>query len=789
MRSLRFGKRLTALLLALALCLGLMPGTAFAQEPDYKFTQIEYMSSMIENYVTKGCYYADEWFTADPSARNDALALLSATVAAAAGDEEHGAAALEALGFTAAGYRYDSGDASDCAYCAGTKTVAIGGKELTLAAVVFQGDRYGLKGWQQNVTVNIDGEDGPDHASYALAANAFLSDFDALGLADADALWIVGQSRGGAVANVAAAYLLDRAEHPAVFCRTLESPRTTQSASAHDALYAGIHNYVADDDPVPMIPPWDMTRYGQEFIYNTAPIEDVLAEMATFSPDAAEYAKDYDPDIFGGSVKDYMEMLVGNLEEAAPTRESYSAAETVAVGGRDPVEWTYQGGLQALCLIVFGDSDDMMGRMITLLGYLPTLAYAGVEETYAKAQAPENAAELLADAQKRRLTAASDLHFFLAFGGETPVTTGDLYALLTLLTPMTFDLSAAAEEGWELPPFEDFNAIDYMVGSGLLTILEDTMTPLFSHHPDAIIARLSLLAPAPEMKDLAIEIPAPAAQDAADAAPKALAQAVEAMDHSWLTLQDAAWTSEDETLQDGKVYYLKADLAVEGYKVPEDAAVTLNEQAPQSMELSADGGKTVITAVWLFAVGEPQNVSVIFDANGHGETPKPAEVLAGTELAYAGLEMPDLGRVTDEEGTWRFDGWLGENGESWESLTADGEIVLKASWTRLIDAIELTYEIPRVGDSGDKLTAVSIPEGAPYQLEVGELQNGKYITVSEIAKEEPLHFSLFVSPAGEGIEFLTKTDKSGDEIYEGTITMNGEPLACPWGSWSVYREI
>lgn len=54
-------------------------------------------------------------------------------------------------------------------------------------------------------------------------------------------------------------------------------------AERNDAKYAAIHNYVADDDPVAMLPPWGMVRYGQIHVYNTAPFEDV--------PSDAYYAK------------------------------------------------------------------------------------------------------------------------------------------------------------------------------------------------------------------------------------------------------------------------------------------------------------------------------------------------------------------------------------------------------------------------------------------------------------------------------------------------------------------
>ena len=64
-----------ACLLVLALTLGMLPGTAFAADPDYMFAEVEYYSKLTKDFIPAGCYYTDDWFSGDASQRNDALAL------------------------------------------------------------------------------------------------------------------------------------------------------------------------------------------------------------------------------------------------------------------------------------------------------------------------------------------------------------------------------------------------------------------------------------------------------------------------------------------------------------------------------------------------------------------------------------------------------------------------------------------------------------------------------------------------------------------------------------------
>ena len=280
--------RLLSVFLALLLCFGAIPSAIFAADTaEILQTTLHYYSKVTKTYVTDSCWYTDDWFAADPADRNDALALLSAQLSAAATDTPSRVEdLLGALGFETAAYDYDGTAPDRTAFVVGKKALTDGKK---LAAVVVQSDLYGERGWLQNVTVNADGmAEADDHAAFSAAAGFLL---EKLGPEDYDVLWFAGLSRGGGIANLAAAYAID-AGCGRVFGYTFESPMTTADPDAQAAKYAGIHNYVSDDDPVTMLPlaAWGMTRYGTDILYNYGIASGKLTEqIALLNPDAADY--------------------------------------------------------------------------------------------------------------------------------------------------------------------------------------------------------------------------------------------------------------------------------------------------------------------------------------------------------------------------------------------------------------------------------------------------------------------------------------------------------------------
>ncbi|MCR5809277.1 MAG: InlB B-repeat-containing protein [Clostridiales bacterium] len=77
------------------------------------------------------------------------------------------------------------------------------------------------------------------------------------------AYWLTGHSRGAAVANLMASYLVDEGEE--VFAYTFAAPYNTANTEASAAKYDCIFNLVNSNDFVPTLPmpEWGFTRYGK----------------------------------------------------------------------------------------------------------------------------------------------------------------------------------------------------------------------------------------------------------------------------------------------------------------------------------------------------------------------------------------------------------------------------------------------------------------------------------------------------------------------------------------------
>ena len=799
--------RFLALLLSVLLCCGCLPNAVFAAEEgnrEYQFVRTAYYSKISNAYVGDSSYYSDDWFLADPTVKNESFALLSAQLAMSAAEGGGGAAFLETIGFTDVKVcRYDSADPLDCAYVCGIKTL----DGRTVIAVVFQGDLYGDKGWQQNVTVNLGENDSGDQSSYAAAADAFLADFDEMGVSKDAVLWLTGTSRAGSIANLAAARLLERDSHPDLICYTFEAPATTENPDAHDAKYGGIHNYICDDDPVTMLPIWDMTRYGEDVVYNTAAIGDVIEAAAELNPDTREFNKNYPESFSDGGLKEFLDGIMDTLEDTVPSRFDYTRPRTISIPTDGPFVYTYQGALQALCHVVFGSSGGIGSLTGTLSDNLDSLllglTYARVEEAYADqlGDTPESA-KIRADSEARTLALAEFLYSAVKEADPSlDVNLPDVYGLLKLLAPQLADTGSVSEEEWTLPEYEEFDVYDYLDYSILNRFVESSSAIVFSHHPDMVVARLKLLAPAPEADDVNLTITVPEAGQAVTLAPEEADGSADALGLVWMNVSEAKWETEDTVLSDGKIYYFTATLRFAGHTVPDSFRFTINGEDAKKTEIVRQRGEVLVTGTWEYTLGEPEQVSIRFDAG----TPcgSPAAIVAdrGVRLGYAGLSLPALGVIEDDTvcWRWRFDGWTDPDGGSWEDVVADQDITLSAAWTRLIDRIELVYDIPHLGDGGEKLFRLSAPEGVPYELKEFALtfedqEEDLYITyyydpeevdgfVLDHEGEWKLSFKAY--PNAPDVDFYFKTAIKvivlGDEefsldidLYDGVLTVNGE---------------
>ena len=491
---------------------GLLSGMATAEEKSgYLYGNMEYYSTVSGEYISNGYYYTDQWFQEDASVRNDSLALVSAQLSSAAVDDTHAVSFLKKLGFNdAKAQRYDSLRSDDCAYTIGSKHITKNGADCTLISVAFQGSQYGDKGWQQNVSVNSDTDVSGDHAAYSAAAEIFQKDLSSRNIHGEVIVWLTGHSRGGAIADLAAAYLLNRKDPPAVFAFTFGCPATTsKTEEAGSAKYNGIHNYLCEEDPLAMLPIWDMNRYGQTVLYGSDEFNHVTEKLAELNPDAYTYAQEYNPTYFDDNVTEYLQNLKDRLTETVPSRQEYSKKNTdsFTANGKKKrtIEYSYQKGMGALCHIVFEGGEDFSGRLRSLMDdqtIISNLVYSYLEESFAVSENPENKSVLLNDAAQKRWTASDQLYRLTVGDSDNPLyCREDLYALLKILSPLIIAPGAAENEEKTLPSFdEDFEALDYLNLMGILNFTDGVKTLLYPHHSDMIIARLKLLAPDPGKK-------------------------------------------------------------------------------------------------------------------------------------------------------------------------------------------------------------------------------------------------------------------------------------------------
>lgn len=752
------------------------PGkTALAEGHEVIFGTLTYSSAVSENGIGDSFYYSDAWLSGSLEKRNDHLALISAQLCAAS-DSLETIAMLKKLGFSdAGGKRFDSEDSRDCAYVTGTKTITMDSGTRTVRVVVFQSHSYGEKGWLQNLTVNPEEGSSEEHAGYSAAARIFLEDYDRMLPEDNTLLWICGMSRGGAVANVVSAYLLEQENAPEFICFTFEAPATTQREEAHAEAYRRIYNYFSDDDPVTMIPMWGMTRFGTDIRINTEAPAQLKAILGKMNTDAVEYIEKGDVNALSGDARTFITSLIGKLMLIVPERDNYSAVQNISLPEGSTAEYSFQISLKALCHILYSKNKPDSDSLYELLDKIPDVVWAYLAETWVAENYPENSDELLQEAAQKRWEAAGACVDIIPEEIRESVHREDFYALLRLISPLLVDQSLMTD-GWLLPEtteLEDSGLINY---SELVAAGGNSSLLIRSHQPDLILARMKLLAPAPMFAEYALEIPAPAAGDNADATPAEILAQNDDSSESWMRIEKAAWLSDgEETLADQRVHYLEATVTSIGHLVPDDFRFTVNGAEPLAQEIRYENGATLIDGIWAFRLGEPTPMAVRFDMTGHGETPGPYAVESGTILRYARTQPADPGMVQDSQGTWDFKGWADKNGTNWEDVAAVSDVTLYASWSRVIDDVALTCAIPRRGDTAeDVLQSVALPDDLPVEITgTGLYDADTWEHVETIGDADTYLLIVFIKPE-DGTRFICETTEDGETVYSGNLTVNGQ---------------
>lgn len=740
----------------------------------------EYSTYAVGEMLSDSYYYADDWFLEDPSVQNDELALASMQLVAAAVDDDadgYGGAFLRDLGFERVGFVTSGDSAADaCNYTWGTKTIQDNGETYTLVAIAVQSYSFDQstkeKGWKQNFTVNGEGEGQMqgEHYAFATAADKVVDGIASLAGTGKTKYWMCGQSRGGALADLIAVRLQDMLgeRNAGIYAYTFETPAhvDASSISGSDA-YSNIHNYLCRDDIVTMIPVWGMTRYGVTHQLKTDETDAGIREELSLLGSAA--AENEVPD-----AQDRALQIVAALEERIPTRADFSEAKTdtfTAPGGEAAsVTYSYQNALVNLMGLIFGgqmdglDVDALLDRVAELEPYARGLSQAVLAERSGQT----------AEAAALYWEAAQGVHALLdslAPAGPVGLSDADLYAILKLAAPVGIDTSyepsgdAAADAMGYLSPL-----IGIGLGAGDMT---------YSHHFDMVIARLKVLAPQPAMDDIDILISDPQAGDDATKAPGEVVSFIDGLGNSWLTAQ-AAWDESAQTLRDNQVHSLDVTLRVVGRSVPDSLSLTVNGESPVlGPTVTREGNAYLIRATWEYALGSPEELTLSFDAHGHGVAPQSMQLKAGTALKT--VDAPPMDTVKESDGTtWRFDGWRDADGATWDSLKMTHDMTMYAAWVQVVDAIKLTFPIPAVGEA---ISAPMAPDDAPYYVTDYYVSDDDWETVESIEREGSYELRVSVKLKDPTTaEFALGLSEYDDIEYKGTITINGneiEPLYDP----------
>ena len=479
-------RKIMALTLAALMTFGTFMLTGCGKSYEHIFGDVEWLStykeksSDQEKTIKDTFYYSDDWFSDSPSSENKELALASMQLIASCVSDDadsSGAAFLKSMGFEEVGFSdFASDDPDDCNYTWARKSIG----DSTLVAVTMQSVnrdwKLRNKAWKQNFTVNEPGDADPsgEHYAYAKAADKVIDDIAALA-GDRDAVfWIMGQSRGGAIADILAVRLQEKLDKAKIFAYTFEAPATVDADAAGD--YKFIHNYICSDDIVTHVPMWGMTRYGVMHDLKTKETDEGLdGALEALGSDAAGMKARIVTD-------DVVARLSENLEARVPSRAEFSAERTDswtdADGKRHDLTYSYQEALAKFMDLVF--SEDSSGSLFEglaskrgdLEGSIGHLS-EGV-----KAEAGGN------DPSAEYWEAAAAMYAVLSDAdGGLPISEEDLYEVVRLAAPV---LITIPEDGGE----PDTELLTDVIGYNRELI--------YSHQFDTIIARLKILAPTPE---------------------------------------------------------------------------------------------------------------------------------------------------------------------------------------------------------------------------------------------------------------------------------------------------
>ncbi len=351
------------------------------------------------------CEYSDDWFTFPSDRFMKGLALQSCALAESTANSPRGndysnadsklASFMSAAGFE--GYyateSYRKKPTAD-SIAAGFARKTVGGRTLIAVAVRSLGYE---REWASNFDVGDEG----DHHGFSKSARTVvgeLSDYIVReGISGDVSFWICGYSRGAAVANLAAAYAVDRKlskdaldavsyDCKNVYAYCFETPMPSVADDRGAERYSGIFNLIVPGDVVCFVAPgfWGFGRYGTD-VYLPSPMDGGGADGEPFSVMTVGYLSrdiieskkyvNYNFEVFAGD-------FAGFMAECVPTRAEYFAeSETIcefigaALGGCLDTAWlpaadgvSGRDALDFIAAFGMGNDDDIRAAFRRLTG-------------------------------------------------------------------------------------------------------------------------------------------------------------------------------------------------------------------------------------------------------------------------------------------------------------------------------------------------------------------------------------------------------------------------------------
>ena len=775
-----------------------MPGMAFADETQdsVRFgTAEEYSTYEAGAIMEDAFYYDDSWFDQAPAERNDALALVSMQLVASAIEndkDERCVDFLEKLGFENIKSK-SLGEGNDgLGYTIGMKKAG----SDTLAAIVVHSYAFDKPSketaWLQNFTINGEDQTSGEQYSYQKAVAQFdtaalrkeIEDY-ASGSGGKLKFWIMGQSRGGALANLTAIKLKGQAEADDVYAYTFEAPAVVDADLVDSAKdYSYIHNYITEDDIVTMVPPWGMVRYGSDYGLKAeladkgVTYEDINRILEMLGSSAVLEGENA---LEGVDPKELIKLLENRTESRVGYTQKRTDTFKTLEGEELSLEYDYQAVFRDLMSALFGETgiytEGIADYLMEFIACFESAVRGYMTET---GELPDKGISAEAYYWDTTVKAYELLDSLDGEEGNLPLSKEDVYVMLKLIAPAAIDTSMLDDLGYEITDDPmDTDAIMICLAPAL-DIGMNASALTISHNFDVVIARLKALTSYPDAGDIAIEIPAPASGDSASKVSGQVANAAEDLGISWLSAS-AKWDTEDKTLRKNKVYYLNAEFEVIGHNIPETINVTINGEKPiAAPKVTFKDGISLISGTWKIAIGTPGECTITFDSDFHGEAPEPMVVPYGEKLKYV-----DYPVMEDQEGL-RFNGWQYNYEDPWDTLTVTKDIEVDAHWIDVVDEVELKFEIPVVGQSAWKLPSI-MDNYPPYKLGDLSLYDEHYDQVDKIPAGE-LNLSFNVYPEYNA-EFKVSFDEDGYGTYEGTLTINGEEIDADYDNEGKYLRV